>query len=150
DWCCVVPRCGGRHMARRRDERQRVLGPYADRDGFRVIHVKRGGERDSFRFATEKEATRAVRALWLEISQPERLLKDALDDYEMYMRNDKGNKPISSKQTRHKLVRFFGDLDIHVGDLDAARCAALYEALRVAKKKDGEPLSVDYHRNALA
>ena len=141
-------------MARPRDNNPRVLGPYADRRGFRIIHVKRGGGRDAFCFATKEEARRAIQALKSETERPTITISEALKLYEDHMRDDKGNKELSVEQTRYKLRRFFPDFFVRVADLDRAACAAYYDVLRTSKQKakgkEGRPISVDYHRNVLA
>lgn len=132
----------------------RVLGPYEERNGFRVIHVKRGGARDHYFLATKEEALRTVQALTLEVERPTTTISEALKKYLVYMRDEKGNKPTSIEQTRLKMNRFFPDLFQPIEDLDAATCAALYEALRTSKHRSKgsrhKPISVDYHRNLLA
>src|SRR5262245_22654891 len=100
-------------MARRKCNRERVLGPYAERYGWRIVHVTAGGERATQFFATEKEARRAVAGLQRELGEaPEKTIDDALTAYEAYMRDEKGNKPLSIDQTKRKLRRFFPDLEL--------------------------------------
>lgn len=146
-----VPRRKRGEVARNRTK-GRVLGPYREPNNtFRVIHVTARGTRDSFCFATEEEAARAIEALRVEVAQPDPILQDVLRDYATYMRDDKGNKPNSVDQTLRKLRRFFPDQTLALSELTPDRCADLYLALRVSPKKNGEgKLSVDFHRNALS
>jgi integrase len=138
----------------------RVLGPYPNRDKFRIIHVKADGTRDAACYATEEEAKQAIARLNDEINRPEKTIREALKDYETFMRDDKGNKENSIDQTGRKLRRFFDDLDVALTSLTPEKAEALYQALRTSKKKpqkpgtvpapDAERVSVDYHRNALS
>ncbi len=137
-------------MSRPNARTQRVLGPYRDKGGFRIIHVHRTGARDSYWFATEEEAQRAREAFQITGQEPDPTLDEALIAYATYMRDDKGNKPSSIEQTRHKLRRFFPDLGVTLVELTPESCAGYYQALRTAPKRHGGVLSVDYHRNALS
>lgn len=137
-------------MAQASAKTQRVLGPYREKIGFRIIHVHRGGARDSYWFATEEEAQRAREAFQIVAEVPDPTLRDALKEYATYMRDDKGNKPTSIEQTRHKLRRFFPDLDVMLLELTRESCEGYYQALRTVPKRHGGVLSVDYHRNALS
>jgi len=154
-------------MARQRNKNRRVLGPYPKRDGFQIVDVKENGEREHFVYSTQEEADAAIAALRNEINRPKKTIRDALNDYETYMRDDKGNKENSIDQTGRKLRRFFDALDVALTDLTPDKCAALYQAMRTSKRKpqkrnplpDGKvpapttepkPISVDYHRNALS
>jgi integrase len=73
---------------------------------------------------------------------------EAIDAYELYMRDDKGNKPVSVTETTRRLRRFFPQHDLLLASVDEKRASAYYEARWT--KKDGQPISVDYHRNTLA
>lgn len=147
-------------MARPKNDKPRALGPYPNRAGFRVIFVKRGGERDAVCYPTEDEALDAIAKLNEELHRPEKTIREALKDYEAYMREEKGNKANSIDQTQRKLVRFFDVLDVELKSLSPERCEALYVALRTSKCKPQKPgtlpgpaaktISVDYHRNALS
>ena len=147
-------------MARPKNDSPRVLGPYRKGDGFMIIQVKRGGEREYFVFATKKLADEAIVKLNEEINRPQKTIHDALKDYETYMREEKGNKANSVDQTKRKLRRFFDDTFVALTDLTPEKAEALYQALRTSKRKpqrpgavlskDAKPVSVDYHRNALS
>ncbi len=154
-------------MARPKNDKARILGPYPKRDGFRIIHVKRSGDREYLVFPTEEAARQAIAALQQELHRPEKTIREALKDYETFMRDEKGNKESSIDQTGRKLRRFFDDLDLALIDLTPIKAETLYTAMRTSKRKpqrrnplpDGaipvpgaEPktVSVDYHRNALA
>ena len=122
-------------MARQRNKNRRVLGPYPKRDGFQIVHVTEDGEREHFVYSTKEAADEAISALIDEINRPKKTIRDALKDYETYMRDDKGNKENSIDQTGRKLRRFFDDLDVALTDLTSAKCEALYTAMRTSKRK---------------
>src|SRR5688572_30004311 len=138
-------------MARRGKNIERILGPYDQPRGWRVIHVARGGERSSQFFATEEEAKRAARALRRELERGGRTqVGEALDAYEVYMRHEKGNKLKSAIETSRRLRRFFPEHDVLLGSVTNAKAAGYYLAMTRWTKPDGKPISVDYHRNTLA
>lgn len=149
-------------MARRSSDKARVLGPYAENGVFRIVFVKADGTRESSKFSTEDDARNAIENLQRLIAQSTTTIRDALREYAVYMRDDKGNKPNSIEQTGHKLRRFFDVLDVGLTTLTPEKCGELYDALRRSqckpqrRAKDGEPvvvtrpISVDYHRNALS
>src|SRR5438105_1012479 len=97
-------------MARRR-EGPRVLGPYPEERGFRVVVVREDGERDSRFFGTKAEATEVARSLTEEMAarvDAQTTVRQALNRYERYLREDKGNKETSISTTITRLEVFFG------------------------------------------
>jgi len=76
-------------------------------------------------------------------------IEDALKVYEKHLR-EKGNKDSSIGQTLIKLRRFFSDVEIEVAAVSPRLGQRYYDELRRSKRKDGELVSVDYHRNTLA
>ncbi|MCA9675418.1 MAG: tyrosine-type recombinase/integrase [Myxococcales bacterium] len=147
-------------MARPKNESPRVLGPYPKSGGYQIVHVKRDGEREHFAFKTKEAADAALAALVENLHRPAKTIREALTDYETFMRDEKGNKENSIDQTGRKLRRFFDDLDVALADLTPERVEALYLSLRTSKRRpqrpgaasapDAKPVSVDYHRNALS
>ena len=121
-------------MARRRNEQARVLGPYANRGGFRVILVREDGTRESFFDATRVAADERIRQLTQACKVGERTIRDAMKEYEVYLLEDKGNKANSVDQTLRKLRRFFPDVELALAALDPATCARYYESLRRSKR----------------
>lgn len=144
-------------MARRPADGDRVLGPYPDRGGFRVIRIEKDGRRNTLWFKQRAEADGAVAGLRHERPRG-RTIGEALTAYEDFMLHDKGNKPNSVDQTQRKLRRFFDDVHVELAALDPDACEALYEGMRTSKRRvAGRPgrgrtptISVDYHRNALS
>ena len=81
----------------------------------------------------------------------ERTMLDAREKYEMYMRDDKGNKPRSIAATTWRLGIFFHEDDLPLDELTPDRCRGYYDALRTRPRpKTKRPLAVDSHRNILA
>jgi integrase len=155
-------------MARRKKiDGARVLGPYADRESFRVIRVNKDGTREWKILPTRAEAEQLIREWSSEEHRTSVTICEALGQYEIYMREDKGNKPNSVKQTSLKLRRFFADVSVELSSLTPESCEQIYEDLRRSKRKPqprkppkkGKPplppqpvksISVDYHRNTLS
>jgi site-specific recombinase XerD len=77
-------------------------------------------------------------------------VSEAIEEYERYMADEKGNKPKSSRETARRLRLFFPDLDRDVGTLDSIECAAYYDDLTRRPCRTGKPLAADSHRNMLA
>lgn len=131
-------------MSRRRAG-DRVLGPYPDGDGWRVVVVRGGGGRTSRRFPTEEEARRVAtsgrRQLEAELGLA-LTVGAALDRYEL-ARRAKGNRPGSIATTLHRLRAFLGDQAAELRTLTPARLRALYDAR-------AKVVTVDTHRNELA
>ncbi len=137
-------------MARRKNERERVLGPYSDRGKWRIVHVGRGGERAAQVFETEGEARRAVSALIKKLGLGEsRTIEEALEAYEQHLR-EKGNKDSSIGQTLAKMRRFFPERDLDLSVVSPTETKRYYDPLRGSMRADGKVISVDYHRNTLA
>src|SRR6266568_5400296 len=139
-------------MARRKLQQERVLGPYPDNHGgWKLVHVNRGGAKSTKVFATEAEAERAVKALRRELGLLSgKMLDQALDDYEQYMQQEKGNEPKSATETMRRLRRFFPDQNLLLSEVDQGDAHGYYDAMRKWVKPNGQPISVDYHRNTLA
>jgi len=148
-------------MPRRRKSEDRVLGPYPHKRGARIIIVGPTGGRTHKVFSTEKEAFKMKRETERLLGlAAEKTIREALTDYEVFLRDVKGNRPLSVAQTKWRVETFFADLDVPVRKITperAARCyAALTERTRTVKVKEGDEvvgkrvrLSSDTHRNAL-
>ena len=130
-------------MPRQRSE-ARVLGPYPKRDKWRLVVRDERGAESFVSYATQEEAERVKRALLTELRhrQP-RKVEEALDAYEVFLRDVKQNKPTSIRTTMIRLRTFFPDESIPLADVTPRRAAAMYLNLTRAQ-------SVDSHRNILA
>src|SRR5262245_22037984 len=140
-------------MAQRKGD-ERVLGPYPHRRGqWRVIVVGAGGERTRRHYESEEEAKKVVKAIRREIERSQAItIKEAKEEYELYMRDDKGNRLTTVKDTVWRLgVYFPSDLDEQaLTGFTTDKGTTRYEALRTQKSQYGRTLSVDSHRAILA
>ena len=128
---------------------ERILGPYPERNGFRVIQVDAAGKRTSEVFETEAKAERYIELLRVNLNQEELTTKTALDKYKTFLA-EKGNKAESIDVTEWALELFFPS-PVTLPLLSAQRCDALYTELRTRPtKRTNKPLSADTHRNILA
>ena len=135
----------------RRGKGERVLGPYPIGKQWRVVLVGTGGERDSRFYPTKEKAEEIIRAVRREFSKNgDKSVTEALDAYERYLLDDKGNKPGSVEDTLYRLGAFFPDGEVLLRDLSTRTCSGYYESLRTRKSRLGKSFSVDSHRNILA
>jgi integrase len=139
-------------MAQRRRNCVRVLGPYAQGHRWRVIVVDPEGKRDRHDFSTAKEAGDVALALQRElgVGSGGSTVDRAINEYELYMRNEKGNKLDSAYVTAIRMRRFFVDPDLPISKIDRKLVEAYYERLRTTPTRTGKPMSVDSHRNMLS
>jgi len=134
-------------MSTKRSER--VLGPYKNRNGFRVIQIDSAGNREAVVFETEAKAERYIEILKADLNRDEHTTETALEAYKTYLK-DKGNKGTSSDVTEWAVNLFFPSA-MPLQLLSAKRCEALYTQLRTRPSaKTEKPLSSDTHRNVLA
>ena len=135
----------------RRGKGERILGPYPIGKQWRVVVVGTGGERDSRFYPTKEKAEEIIRAVRREFAKNgDKSVTEALDAYERYLLDDKGNKPGSVEDTLYRLGAFFPDGEVLLRDLSTRTCSGYYESLRTRKSRLGKSFSVDSHRNILA
>ncbi len=129
---------------------QRILGPYEERAGWRVIEVDARGTKTPALFPTEVKAQRYVEMLRAELERNEHTTETALVEYRRYLLDDKGNKDDSARQTCSLIGAFF-PVPLSLAALtEQKQIEVLYEALRKQKLENGElRFSVDSHRSAL-
>lgn len=140
-------------MARRRNRNERVLGPYFDEFGgrWRLIMVGTRGKRTYRYYETEEQARQVARTARKDLNQPDTLsIEEAVEQYEVYMRDVKGNKATSAAITAIRLKSFFPDHALHLRELVPTRAEGYYEALTTRIGRTKKRLSVDTHRNMLA
>ena len=148
-----------------RSKGRHVLGPYRFRTGWRYFIAHGDGKKSpSPVFSTETEAVASANRLRAQLKRESQItIETAIDDYEDFLRDEKGNKPKSYKETVRRLRRFFVQSEVSIVALTERACAELYEGLRQQRKTkkvrnekgeietvDAGPISADYHRNALA
>lgn len=123
-----------------------VLGPYKDRDKWRLI-VLEGGRRKSVIAATLDEAARIKAKLHAAILETaERTVADVLPEYQAYLSSERGS--ITAVRRCAVVERFLG-LDSPLAGLTPTRAAAAYaaEVARVTYYK--RPTAADTHRKCL-
>jgi len=128
---------------------ERVLGPYEQHNGFRIVEIDDKGKRDSSIFPTQKAAELYKEFLLSELARDDHTTKSALDVYRKHL-EAKGNKADSVRQTCWVIGLFFPD-PINLALLTPKRCQVLYDEMRerpTARTK--KPPSVDTHRGGLA
>jgi site-specific recombinase XerD len=82
---------------------------------------------------------------------PAKKLDQAIDEYEVYMRHEKGNKMASAQTAVIWLRHFLPDLNANLDDISPVHAQALYDRYRTKPSvRTGKPLAADTHRNALA
>ncbi|MGD0837343.1 MAG: tyrosine-type recombinase/integrase [Polyangia bacterium] len=79
-----------------------------------------------------------------------KLLTKALGEYEVYMRDDLGNKLTSAKTTAARLTQFFDGYKGTVEDLDYAECVRRYKLLREHVTSQGKGIADTTQLNTLA
>jgi hypothetical protein len=102
----------------RRSKPERVLGPYRHYRKWRVLLVSAGGAKTVTDYEDEAKARQVVRSLRRELAKGgERTVQEAREKYEMYMRDDKGNKLRSIAATTWRLGIFFHEDDLLLDEL---------------------------------
>lgn len=131
----------------------KIEGPYAHKAGYRCRIVLPTGLRRWCPSSPTREAALEVGRQAAELQEHE-VAQTVGSCIEKYLDHhaDKGSRPKSIELYRQTLGRFFQPvLELPVGRVTAPRGASLYEQLRRStSERTGRPLSVDYHRNALA
>jgi hypothetical protein len=114
--------------------------------------VSAGGAKTVTDYEDEAKARQVVRSLRRELAKGgDRTVLEAREKYEMYMRDDKGNKLRSIAATTWRLEIFFHEDDLLLDELTPERCRGYYDALRTRPRPNTmRPLAVDSHRNILA
>lgn len=140
-------------MAQRRKDCVRVLGPYQHGTKWRVILIDPEGTRDRHDLPTAEEAAAVAEMLRLEfgvVAAGAKTVNEAIDAYELYMRDEKGNKFASAAVTAIRMRRFFTDPDLALCSIDRHRVEQYYEQLRTQPGKHKRQLAADTHRNMLS
>jgi integrase len=76
-------------------------------------------------------------------------IADAARDLAAMYEKVKGTTEISFKETIRRLRLFFPDLTLRLAQVTPTKAKTYYEAFRQPTKRNGEVISVDYHRCAL-
>lgn len=127
----------------------RVLGPYKQHNGWRIIEIDGYGERVSSLFDTEAKALRYRAVVEAKLTQNAVTTESALVEYKAHLRAA-GDKPESIDVVEWAVLLFFPEA-VPLSLLSAKRCAKLYEDIRTRPSKvTKKPLANDTHRGALA
>lgn len=128
---------------------ERLLGPYEQHNGWRVIEVDAQGGRTSSLHETEAKAERYIELLAAELAKVDHTTATALEEYKRHL-EAKGTQSQSIDVTEWAIDQFFPSA-LPLQLLSGKRCAALYEDLRTRpSKRTKKPLAADTHRNVLA
>jgi integrase len=128
---------------------ERILGPYEQHNGWRVVEIDANGSRSSTLLDTEAKAVRYAEVLRAELAKEDHTTDSALKEYRRHL-EAKGDKAVSIDVTAWAIGLFF-PVPAPLRLLSSKRCGALYEDLRTPpSKRTGKPLAADTHRNVLA
>jgi integrase len=126
---------------------ERLLGPYEDRNGWRVIEVAESGKRSSTVFETEARAQRYIELMQADLSTEAHTTETALTAYVDHL-TKRGTKEQSRDVTEWAIKLLFPD-PILLSMLSTKRCQKLYDELvGRPSERTGKPMAVDTHRAA--
>lgn len=133
----------------RKNRPKRILGPYRERDGWRVILVE-AGVRTSTKTLSEEDAWRVKQELERELESCERERVSSLVTRYLEALSKKGNKQSSIDVTAIRIKSMLHGLE-HIHELTPSRAQKLYDSLCArTSRATGRSLRVDTHRNTLA
>lgn len=128
---------------------ERILGPYEQHNGWRVVRVFEDGTRKSRVLKSEKAAAKYIELLEAELVAADRTTESAFAEYRKFLEAS-GNKPESIDVVEWAVDLFFPS-PVPLSLLSAKRCQSLYDEVRTRKSEaTGEPLANDTHRAALS
>lgn len=134
-------------MSRKKGER--ILGPYGQPEGWRVIEVDANGKRSSSMFDSEAKAEKYIELMRASLDKPAHTTETAWLEYKAHMTAN-GRKPDSIASCEWALRQFFPE-PVSISTLTEGRCQRLYDDVRTRPSKaTGKPLAADTHRTALA
>jgi len=107
---------------------ERILGPYEDKNGWRVVEIDAHGNRTSTLLATEVKAVCYVDVLRAALAREDQLTESALAEY-LPRLGTKGDKAASIDVTAWAIGLFCPE-PLPLRLLSSKRCASLYENLR--------------------
>jgi integrase len=141
-------------MPRPREE-ARVIGPtWLEKQGYWriVVHTPEAPDPTKRKLARyyrdEDDANRDAEAARKQVDRARNVaVEDAIDSYEQHLQ-DKGT--IGHAETIRRLHLFFEEhVKTPISRITSDRAGELYESFRQRKKRNKEPISVDYHRATL-
>ena len=127
---------------------ERVLGPYEQHNGWRVVVVRADGSRESTVCKSEAAAERQKEILEAGLAAANHTTESALVLYRKHLEAS-GDKPDSIYVVEWAVELFFPD-PLPLSMLSQKRCQALYDDIRArTSEATGRPLANDTHRGAL-
>lgn len=130
-------------------KRERVLGPYEQHNGWRVIEIYADGSRASRLLQTEAKALRFRALLEAKLAHDYRTTETAFADYKKFLAASGDGQP-SIDVVEWAVLLFFPE-PVALSMISPKRAAKLYEDIRTrVSKTTGNPLANDTHRGALA
>jgi len=127
---------------------ERVLGPYEQHNGWRVVRIYADGTRKSRVLKTEKAALHYMEFLRAELEASDHTTETALSEFKKHLKAS-GSKAESNTVVEWAVFLFFPE-PVRLAMLSAKRCKKLYEEIRTRNSEaTGKPLANDTHRGAL-
>lgn len=134
----------------RRKQRGRVLGPYPNRSGWRIVVVERDGARHSSVHPSEAKAREVAAELRAQLALEEVTVSQAIDQYTDHLRDERERRAVSVTRTVYHLHAMMPDGDLALADIGPAAAEKLYADLRTrVSDRTGRVPAVDNHRNSL-
>jgi integrase len=135
-------------MPTMRKRGERILGPYKQHNGYRIIELDEKGDRKSSLHKTQKSARRYKELLEAELESADQTTETALHEYKQHL-TASGTKPESIVVVEWAVSLFFPE-PVHLSMLSAKRAQRLYDDIRTrVSEMTGKPLANDTHRGAL-
>lgn len=126
----------------------RVLGPYQEPHGFRLVMVD-GKQRKSLKFPSLELAQQSKQELLREIAcRRGRSVSETLAEYEVAMVRERGRLESTAKQSCPRLARFLPGDELLTA-ITKERAESIYRAETERLRMDGRPLSVATHHMIL-
>lgn len=126
----------------------RVLGPYQEPHGFRLVMVD-GKQRKSLKFSSRELAEQSKQELLREIAcRRGRSVSETLAEYEVAMVQERGRLESTAKQSCPRLARFLPGDELLTA-ITKERAESIYRAETERLRMDGRPLSVATHHMIL-
>lgn len=129
--------------------KERVLGPYEQHNGWRVVRVLADGTRKSRVLPTEGAARRYIDVLLAELESSDHTTESALAEYRKHLRA-KGDSDGGIVVVEWAVNLFFPK-PVTLSMLSQKHCARRYEEIRATPSEHTKrPLAADTHRGALS
>ena len=133
----------------RKREENRVVGPYKERAGWRVVVITNGRRRNHFALS-EADGHRLKKKLQRALSRARPTVRDVMEEWLAHKVRAGRCLPQTAKDQRVRLRELLGPwLDVEVADVPTEKAGALYERFAETPVSTGRPPTAATHRNAL-